>query len=359
MSTGWQRLHAGPVVSGTFKQQHSDFIVHEQLGFAPEPVEKGQHHWLWLEKQGVNTAFIAKSLARELQIPQRDVSYSGMKDRFGITRQWFSVALPALAEPDWQGCIAGLFAAEQVRLLQHVRSHRKLRRGVHKANDFVLRLHNINDMPALQQRLALVASSGAANYYGEQRFGIQRQNLNQALAMFAGKRIKQRDLRGILLSAARSWLFNHYLQQRIARHGNALLPGDVFMLAGSHSFFVAEALDATIAARVASGDILPSGPLFGDLPLVATDAAALLEQEILAAWPEYAKGLANARLSQDRRPLWLQPEGLEWQVLGADSVELRFTLPSGCFATAILAELGDFTSLERAGFGSAHAVEDN
>lgn len=345
----WQRKYPGAVPKGLFKHQHSDFIVYETLGFTPEPVEKGQHHWLFVEKQGVNTAQVAKNIARHLGISVRDISFSGMKDRFGITRQWFSVELPALAEPDWPTCITESFPSGSVRLIEHVRSHRKLRRGVHKANEFRVVLRDIDDMKLLEERLALIAK-GVPNYFGEQRFGIERQNLTQVLAMFAGKRIKNRDLRGILLSSARSWLFNHYLSARMLEHGDALLAGDVFMLSGSHSFFTAEQIDADIEARIASADIQITGPLYGDGEILAVGDSAAFEQSKMAMWPEFTEGLRKARLQQERRALFLQPGNFQWEADDDGAVVLSFTLPTGTFATALLAELGDFVSGERKEF---------
>ncbi|RUO22502.1 tRNA pseudouridine(13) synthase TruD [Aliidiomarina iranensis] len=352
----WQRKYPGAVPSGTYKTQHSDFVVHENLGFVPEAVEKGQHHWLYLEKQGMNTAQVAKNIARYLGISVRDISFSGMKDRFGITRQWFSVELPALQEPDWQACIQESFAAGVVQLLEHVRSHRKLRRGVHKSNSFRIVLRDINDMALLQSRLEII-QQGVPNYFGEQRFGIARQNLSQALAMFAGKRIKNRDLRGILLSSARSWLFNHYLSARMHEYGDDLMSGDVFMLSGSQSFFTAEVIDSDIETRLAAADIQLSGPLYGDGEILARGYSAAFEQRVLGEWPEFTTGLSKARLRQERRALWLLPDNFQWQPLAdhaeGNAVELSFDLPTGTFATALLAELGEFVSGERKEFNEA------
>lgn len=348
----WQRQYHGDVPQGVFKHQHSDFIVHEILGFTPEAIDKGQHHWLFIEKEGVNTAQVAKNIARHMGISVREVSFSGMKDRFGITRQWFSVELPALETPDWQTCITESFPSGSVRLLESVVSHRKLRRGVHKANEFRIVLRNVDDMALLEERLALIAK-GVPNYFGEQRFGIERQNLTQVLAMFAGKRIKNRDLRGILLSSARSWLFNHYLSARMREYGDKLLPGDVFMLSGSHSFFTATEIDAEIESRLESSDIQLTGPLYGDGEVLTKDVSAAFELEVLAKWPAFTAGLRKARLKQERRALFLQAENLKWEVQSDGVVELSFKLPTGTFATALLAELGDFISGERREFNEA------
>ena len=52
-------------------------------------------------------------------------------------------------------------------------------------------------------------------------------------------------------------------------------------------------------------------------------------------------GLEQAELRQERRALRLKPEGLAWRWLEEDSLELRFALPPGCYATALVHELGE------------------
>ncbi len=68
-------------------------------------------------------------------------------------------------------------------------------------------------------------SSGVPNYYGLQRFGKEGANLDKALAFFSGG-FKRSPLfqRGIYLSAARAYLFNQVLAQRVKeRNWNGLL----------------------------------------------------------------------------------------------------------------------------------------
>src|SRR5690554_7579005 len=50
-----------------------------------------------------------------------------------------------------------------------------------------------------------------------QRFGHGGANLSKAEAMFAGRRVKDRTLRSLYLSAARSFLFNQVVSARIER----------------------------------------------------------------------------------------------------------------------------------------------
>ncbi|MDQ3039535.1 MAG: tRNA pseudouridine(13) synthase TruD, partial [Pseudomonadota bacterium] len=56
-------------------------------------------------------------------------------------------------------------------------------------------------------------------------------------------------------------------------------------------------------------------------------------------------GLEKAGLKQERRALRLRSEGLKWEWLGADALELGFALPPGCYATTVLRELGAITDV--------------
>ena len=76
-------LHGSPQVSGSYKQQPSDFQVTELLEV--EADEQGEHQWLWVYKKGANTTFVARQLADFAGVSERDVSYSGLKDRHAET----------------------------------------------------------------------------------------------------------------------------------------------------------------------------------------------------------------------------------------------------------------------------------
>lgn len=346
----WQRLAGDTSVRGQYKERPEYFEVIEELGFLPTVDEKGQHHWLHVRKTQLTTEQVAKFIAQAVGVPVREVGYSGLKDKFAVTEQWFSVQLPALTQPDWTAIfaveltsISPRYAGGQVTLLNTVRSSKKLRRGVHKANHFRLRLTSVSDPAALQARFSAI-SNWIPNYYGEQRFGFGQGNIQQAEAMFAGKRIKDRNLRSILLSSVRSWLFNHYLERRIETVQTKLLAGDVFLLAGSHSFFTATDCNEEIQQRVASGDIIPSGPLFGDGESAAQAEALALEVEVASMFPELHAGLVASRVKPDRRELWLRLQDAHYQQISDSEVEVRFSLPAGSFATSVLQELGEFSA---------------
>jgi tRNA pseudouridine13 synthase len=85
-------LHGRPQGTGVLKAFPEDFFVSEDLGF--EPDGEGEHLLVRIRKEGCNTQFVADNLARFAKIPQRSVSYAGLKDRHAVTEQWFCLHLP-------------------------------------------------------------------------------------------------------------------------------------------------------------------------------------------------------------------------------------------------------------------------
>ena len=75
--------------------------------------------------------------------------------------------------------------------------------------------------------------------------------------------------------------------------------------------------------------------------LTAGEAAAL-ELQLAESFPAWTAGLAAAGLRQERRPLRLKPSALE-SLIGDYALELRFELPAGAYATAVLRELVDWS----------------
>ncbi|MDY6978266.1 MAG: tRNA pseudouridine(13) synthase TruD [Pseudomonadota bacterium] len=340
MNSHWFSLaHAfgHPAVKGLLRQQLDDFVVEEQLGF--EPTGEGQHVWLWIEKRDRNTQDIALELARHAGIKPNAVGFSGMKDRRAVTRQWFSLDLAGKDEPDWAG-----LNDESLTLLQITRHGKKLRRGVHKANRFVIALRAIQgDSDSLDERLAQIRETGVPNYFGEQRFGRDEANLTHATQMFAGQRVNNRNKRSIYLSAARSFLFNQLLSQRVTEQSwNRPQEGDVMQLAGSHSIFVPDSVDETIHRRINEMDIHPTGPLWGRGELKSGGAIRTLEQKLADDYPDYCAGLEQAGLKQERRSLRLVVRELDW-VWGEQTLTLIFSLETGAYATAVIRECVDVT----------------
>ncbi|WP_434456363.1 tRNA pseudouridine(13) synthase TruD [Stutzerimonas urumqiensis] len=326
--------HGEPLGHAVLKATAEDFQVDEVLEI---PLSgQGEHLWLWVEKRNLNTEEAARRLAKAAGVPLRAISYAGLKDRQALTRQWFSLHLPGKADPDF-----GRAQDETLAVLQQCRHSRKLQRGAHSANGFRLRLTSLHaDRAALDARLQGLAEAGVPNYFGPQRFGHAGGNLEQA-RQFAqrGELPAQRNLRSRTLSAARSYLFNRVLAERVAAGTWAVAQvGDLLSFTDSRSFFPAGP-EQCADPRLAQLDVHPTGPLWGAGASPAAGQVHALEQRIVAAETELAVWLAGAGLAHERRILRLPIKGLSWHYPAPDILQLEFVLPTGCFATAVVREL--------------------
>lgn len=333
-----------PLLAGRFKQTADDFVVDEVLGF--ECSGAGEHLWLQIRKTGLSTPDVADQLARATGLRAADISWSGLKDKHGVCTQWFSLHSPG---KEVSG-LAGL-ASDNVCILQQLRNHKKLRRGSHRSNRFRIRLREIaaeGDAAAdaawqdLQRRIEVVAQAGVPNYFGEQRFG--HDNLSHAEAWFRGQRKPRGRLeRGMWLSAARSALFNAVLARRVEQgNWDRYLTGDVMNLDGSASVFLSSADDDSLAQRLLSQDIHPTGPLWGLGALPSRDATAALEQAVAAELAVFSEALPRFGLQQERRSLRLPVKAIDYRRPDTGTLDIEFTLPTGTYATAVLHELCNY-----------------
>jgi tRNA pseudouridine13 synthase len=325
----WPYAFGGPSGQGQIKSCADDFIVTESLAFTPEG--NGEHCFVEIEKSGENTEYLARRLARFAGVRQRDIGYAGLKDRHGRTRQWFSIWMPGKDDPDWH-----LLESDSIKVIQSCRHLRKLKRGALIGNDFQITLRACSlDKQVVASQLQAIKQRGFPNYFGEQRFGNRGQNLQRAYSLFQGAKFKP-ELRSLYLSAARSYLFNLILAERVKNEcWDQALPDEVFKLAGSNSWFSSPILDDALTERLHSGDIHPSGPLWGKGSGVAPE----LEAKIIETQTQLAEGLVAAGLEYDRRALRCQPENLCWEFASDSLLNLSFCLPAGSYATVLLREI--------------------
>ncbi len=331
----WAYAYGEPGCQGTIRTTAEDFQVDEVLGY--EPDGEGNHAFLHIRKRNTNTEWLARQLAELAGVEMKEVGYAGLKDRHAVTTQYFTVNLSGRAGPDWSA-----LNSDEVEVLSVDRHGRKLRRGGLRENRFVITLRELQgDCSMLDQRLQRIGEEGVPNYFGEQRFGHLANNLQMAERLFRGEVVeRERHKRGLYLSAARSWLFNRVLSERVAG-GTWLqaLPGEALIQPHSRSALSLRVISDEIRERIAKGFLQPSAPLWGKGQSTALGEAAELERLALAGEELFMRGLEQAGLEQERRALRLQPNGLQWQSLEEGAVQLRFSLPAGSYATALLREL--------------------
>ena len=319
-----------PQSTGQIKGTPDDFCVEEHLGF--ELTGEGEHLFLLIEKTRLNTEDMAKIIARTLGLPLKAVSYAGLKDKFAKTIQWFSLHLPGIDNPNVEG-----LNTENYRVLKALRHNKKLKIGALKGNHFKIKINDLQDEPQeLLMRIEKIKTYGVPNYFGPQRFGINGSNLVRAKeVLFENKKIKNRHLRGIYYSAARSLLFNKILSSRVAAGSwRSPLPGDLMMLMGTHSVFQMETVDDDIVRRMNENDISPSAPLWGKGKELLTSEALQTQNLSLGPWLEWCNALEAHGLERSYRAMVLLPENLQFK-----DDEFTFYLPVGAYATTVLREL--------------------
>lgn len=345
------RAFGAPVLQATIRSAPEDFFVEEDLGFAASGA--GEHLFLTIEKRGANTNWVAQQLARWAGVAPMAVSYAGLKDRHAVTRQTFTVHLPKRQSPPIDN-----LSHPDIRVLASDWHARKLPKGALRGNRFVLRLRDVvGERDAVDARLQQILARGVPNAFGDQRFGRGGGNVEQARAMFAGRRVP-RETRSILLSAARSAIFNAVLARRIDDGSwERGLDGDVWMLDGTHSVFGPEATTPELQARVAALDIHPTGPMWGEGEPRCTDAARAIETDVAARHADLVAGLVDARLRHERRSLRLPVRELAWR-WDDTGLELAFLLPAGAYATTVLHALGDIVDAQAGGRPDVDAASD-
>ncbi|MEA3640109.1 MAG: tRNA pseudouridine(13) synthase TruD [Lamprobacter sp.] len=329
----------GPRLSAQLRTEPADFIVDEILAFGPDG--DGEHALLRIRKTSANTDWVARRIASLAGVSVKMVGYAGLKDRHAVTTQWFSVHLGNAPEPRWR-----LLAEDGIEVLEQHRHRRKLKRGSLAGNQFRIRLREIRgELDAAAVQLDLMATTGVPNYFGPQRFGRSEGNLLRAQALFAGVAQRaSRHQRGLWLSAARSQLFNELLARRVERGDwTSALVGDRLQLRGSHSHFLVDSIDERISERLDAGDLIPTGPLFGDGEPLTDHLVRELEEQVAADYKDWLAGLVDAGLKQERRALRLDIEQLELEQLAPTEAIMTFTLPAGSYATSVLREFTTWT----------------
>lgn len=328
-----------PIGTARIRVAPEDFFVDEELPFTPDGA--GEHLLVHIEKRGQNTGWLAQRLSQFAGIHPRLVSFSGRKDRHAVTRQWFSLQLTGKADPDFS-----LLGEAGVRVLAMHRHGRKLRTGTHRINRFVLVLRDVSGARALlDERLAVIAREGVPNWFGDQRFGHDGGNLAVAHAAAASGRLPSSpNKRGMVISALRSEMFNAVLEGRV-RDGswNRVLPGELVMLDGANGRWFAEDGDPELAARCASQDVHPGGPLPGIGGTLPTGVVHELEARITDRYDDALAALARWRVDCGRRALRSRVMELahDWPEPGV--LRISFALWRGSYATAVLRELCEVT----------------
>jgi tRNA pseudouridine13 synthase len=384
-----------PGIGGSIKGSPEDFLVEENPLYHPSG--EGEHVYLTLEKRGITTLEAVRRLARATGAAERDMGYAGMKDARAVTVQ--TISIPRVA-PEM------LLSLEipGIRPLSAVRHGNKLRLGHLAGNRFRIRVDGVSDRAGEHagQVLELLARRGCPNYFGSQRYGLQRNShligsalvrqewheavralvgspgavedgrwrqaieafqrgeLAEAAALFPPScrterevllRLERRpeDFRGafkavhprlvsLYLSAWQSWLFDRVLDARLDSLDRVMAGDIAFKHANGACFLVED--ESAEGLRAAAGEISATGPMVGGKMLAPAGEPLRLERNVLAAcgWGEGDALPLPQGLEGERRPLRVFPLEPAVEADGTGLL-LRFALPKGSYATAVLREI--------------------
>jgi len=386
-------------VAGRIKQDYEDFVV-EELPLYPAS-GAGAHTYFLLEKRGLSTSQAVHDIARALGVRRRDIGYAGLKDAHAVTRQWMSVehaepeqvaaiSLPRMrivevtrhtnkiklghlaanrfnirvrqTEPDRLG---ELRAALQVLCRRGVPNYFGPQRFGGRGDTWQVgraiiagRLDEVVDLVLGRpsecdhghilraRRLYEEKHYAAAARQWPGVFHDERQAL-WALERTGRKKVAfgaiDRSSRRFYVSAYQSHLFNQIVARRLADGLDRLHSGDLAWVHASGAVFLVE--DAAVEQpRADTFAISPSGPLFGYRMTQATGWPGELEAELLVQERLTPQAFRDNPLhvKGNRRPLRFRPHDASID-LAADGrgpyLGFTFTLPRGCYATAMLREL--------------------
>ncbi|MFO7981921.1 MAG: tRNA pseudouridine(13) synthase TruD [Desulfuromonadales bacterium] len=384
-----------PGTGGTIKQTAEDFSVEEIPLYLPSG--EGEHLYLHVEKTGLTTHEMIHRLARALKVREREIGYAGLKDAQATTRQYLSVTgvgpeQVAGLQIDGAEILSARRHRNKLRL-GHLAGNRFVVRIRNTEPESVLRAQNILDR---------LSRAGVPNFFGEQRYGslenshlvgraivrgeyasavrtiigdpekIRNDRWREAAeryragdperalkclpgrmrnerallhALVAGSDHRQavlrmpRKLLRLYLSAWQSCLFDRLVEDRLD-HLGTLMTGDLAIKHENGSCFPVEEPEKE-QDRAARFEISPSAPLFGHKSRLAEGAVGEKEQALLAeegidtASFDIGGGLS---MPGERRAMRIPLS--DCSASGDDNgLIVRFSLPSGSYATSVLREI--------------------
>jgi len=165
----------GTTTSGTggvIRKSLEDFVVEE---IPLRGGTSGSLALLVIEKRGIDTLTAAVMLSKKLKIPLKHVGFAGLKDTRAISRQRFTVKVP-------ENFDVYSISSEKLKVIDVYRTKKHLRPGMLLGNSFTIRIRDLDVSVREAEDLLrgtlsqLSELGGAPNFYGYQRFGVNRPN---------------------------------------------------------------------------------------------------------------------------------------------------------------------------------------
>ncbi len=389
-----------PPIAAAIKRRYEDFAVEEIPAY--EPAGVGDHAFFSIEKQGLSTMRAVNDIARALGVATHDIGLAGLKDARAVTVQTLSVEhIDPLRIADLNiprikvlnvtrhrnklkiGHLRGnkfrirlrnveMKRADDVRAMCDV-LHRRgvpnyfgqqrfglrgdtweigraiLQRDLVTAVDLMLGRPGPHDSGEVLKARQLYEAGNFEAAAKAWPYGFRDcARATRAMAKSHGKHARAYHaidlrLKKFFVNAYQSHLFNLVLARRIQEF-DRVLTGDLAYKHENGAVFRVED-EAAEAPRAAAFEISATGPLFGFRMTEPDGMPGEIEQKVLADQAMTADSFRPGRdmkFQGTRRPLRFRPESLEVEATEdrfGPYLELRFTLPSGCYATMLLREI--------------------
>jgi tRNA pseudouridine13 synthase len=336
-----------------FKQSKEDFVVTEIPLY--EFSGEGEHLIVKIRKKDLSTWDMVNILSDHIGVKSRDIGYAGLKDKNAMTVQYISL------EKKFEQKLES-FEHSQIKILEKTYHNNKIRIGHLKGNHFFIRLKRVEPIhrAKLDKAFEMIQKNGMANYFGFQRFGLDKDNHEKGKQVIEGTlKVRNRKLKQMYINAYQSFIFNTWLSKRIEiskllenfdakelqsqiplsleslkvaqkqTHPFKILEGDVFSHYPYGRIFYVENTQEE-SEKFALQDRVPTGLLVGKKVKTALHDALVFEKEFIQTIPEQGS----------RRFAWVFPQNMSAQYNEEKNwYEVQFELPKGSYATELLSQL--------------------
>lgn len=144
------------------RQKLEDFKVEEANRF--DILKRGKYKLFLLEKQGLETFSLINYLSKKNKIPANAFGIAGLKDRYAITKQYFTIPakfdIRTLEEKNFRIKFLG-FLDKEIKL------------GNLEQNNFEICVRSVGkgELNGIEQKAVNLRETGVPNYFDSQRFG--------------------------------------------------------------------------------------------------------------------------------------------------------------------------------------------
>ena len=318
-------------------------------------------HWIWLSTRGPSPGMYAARLLDHFGTPER--AYYAASEEYDALTELPPKLRQTLADKDLSEADAILACCEQKNISVLTCQDAAYPQRLAQLDTAPCVLYVRGKLPQIDQEAAVaivgareaspygvmaarrmgldLARQGALVISGSAR-GVDAAALQGALrGAQSDAPVRDRNKRSFWLSAARSALFNQIVSERLKKTDfNQVVDGDALQLSGRGSWFVATQEEQTeLQRRVDEKELMITAALPGSGEWGTQRDALAFEEAAVADETALQSLLLREKVDASRRAMLLYPQQLSWNWWDDVTVELRFWLPAGSFATSVVREL--------------------